>query len=120
MDRDSISRKNDVTVLERVAAIIANEISDPRVEFVTVTSVKTSPDKSVANVYVTADKERYEEVLEGLESAKGRIRSLLGKALDWRVTPELRFFIDDAIDEGARIQEVLEKARQTDETAQED
>ena len=43
----------------------------------------------------------------GLESAKGRIRYLLGKGLDWRVTPELRFMIDATVDEAERIAEAL-------------
>ena len=57
--------------------------------------------------YVSTDPERYDEVLAGLESAKGRIRSLLGHALGWRVTPELRFFIDEVVDAGMRIDEAL-------------
>ena len=41
--------------------------------------------------------------MEGLEAAKGRIRSLVGKSLGWRVTPELRFFIDPSVDAAERI-----------------
>ena len=107
MSRESHSRKNDEAVREAVALIINQEISDPRVAFTTVTSARTSPDRTVATVYVSAEPERYEEVLAGLESAKGRIRSLLGDALGWRATPEVRFFIDEAIDEGSRIEAVL-------------
>lgn len=107
MDRSSFARKNDEQVLQAVARILSREISDPRLEFVTVTGVRTSPDKSVANVYVSAEKERYDEVLAGLDSAKGRIRSKLGSVIDWRTTPELRFFIDDSIDKGEEIQELL-------------
>lgn len=107
MDRSSSLRKNDEQILQAVATILSRDISDPRLEFVTVTSVRTSPDKSVATIYVSADKGRYDEVLAGLESAKGRIRSILGKAIEWRATPELRFFIDDAIDKADEIQELL-------------
>lgn len=107
MSRDSHSRKNEEQVREAVALIIAEEVSDPRLDLVTVTGAKTSPDRSIATVYVSADPERYESVLAGLESAKGRIRSLLGKSLGWRTTPEIRFFIDEAIDEGSRIEQVI-------------
>ncbi|MBK5211877.1 MAG: 30S ribosome-binding factor RbfA [Coriobacteriia bacterium] len=103
MSRESFGRKNDELIREAVALIITREISDPRLSLITVTGAKTSPDKSVATIYVSAEPGRYDDVLAGLESAKGRIRSLLGKSLTWRVTPELRFFIDESIDEGERI-----------------
>lgn len=107
MSRESFGRKSDERVRESVASIISTEISDPRVQFITVTGVKTSPDRSVASIYVSAAPERYDEVLKGLSSAQGRIRTLLGKNLGWRVTPELRFFIDESIDEGERITRAL-------------
>lgn len=107
MSRESQGRKSEEQVREAVALIITEEVSDPRLDLVTVTGVKTSPDRSIATIYVSADPERYGSVLEGLESAKGRIRSLLGRSLGWRVTPELRFFIDEAIDEGGRIERVI-------------
>jgi ribosome-binding factor A len=95
---------------EIVADILATDISDPRLEMVTVTGLQISSDLGVANVYVTAHggDERYDEVLAGLESAKGRIRALLGKQITLRVTPELRFFIDDSVDEGQRIETALQ------------
>ncbi len=61
--------------------------------------------EKIANVllFLSADASRYDEVMEGLEAAKGRIRSLVGKSLGWRVTPELRFFIDPSVDAAERI-----------------
>lgn len=105
--RESFGRRMDEQVHETVAEILATEISDPRVALVTVTGARVSSDRSVASVYVTAEPGRYDEVLAGLESAKGRVRSLLGHALGWRVTPEVRFFIDDSVDAGERIAEAL-------------
>jgi len=103
------TRKLGVTVREAIASIIQGAISDPRLDLITVTSVEVSSDLSVANVYVTAhgDEERYAEVLEGLESAKGRIRHLLGKAVKTRITPDLRFFIDSSVDAGFRMSVAL-------------
>jgi ribosome-binding factor A len=103
------SRKMDETVREAIALIVQEELSDPRLEIVTVTSARVAPDMSVADVFVTAhgDEERYAEVLAGLESARGRIRSLLGRAVQTRLTPELRFHIDESVDEGMRITEAL-------------
>jgi len=101
--RESFGRKNDEQAREVVASILAIDVSDPRVAFVTVTGAKVSSDRSYLDVYVSAEKERYDEVLAGLESAKGRIRTLAGKTLGWRVTPEMRFHIDESVDEGERI-----------------
>jgi len=107
VSRESYSRKNDEQAREALASILATEISDPRVALVTVTGAKVSPDRSYVEVFVSASPDRYDEVLAGLDSAKGRIRSLMGSAVGWRVTPELRFHIDDSIDEGERITEAL-------------
>lgn len=107
MSRESFGRKMDEQVREAVAYILATEVSDPRVSLITVTGAKVSPDRSVASVYVVSEKGRYDEVLEGLDSAKGRVRTLLGKNLGWRVTPELRFFLDESVDAGERIAEAL-------------
>ncbi len=107
MSRESSSRRTDEQVRETIASILATEISDPRLALTTVTGARVSADRSVANVYVTAGRDRYDEVLAGLDSAKGRIRSLLGHALGWRVTPDVRFFIDESVDAGERIAEAL-------------
>lgn len=100
---------------EIVAEILASDVSDPRLEMVTVTGLQISSDLGVANVYVTAhgDQERYDEVLAGLNSAKGRIRTLLGQQISLRVTPELRFFIDESVDEGQRIDQALQNVPPT-------
>lgn len=91
-----------------LALILLTEVSDPRLDLVTVTEVEVSKDRSIANVYVTAAANRYAEVSAGLASAKGRLRSLLGAQLDWRVTPELRFFIDEGIDHAQTITNALQ------------
>jgi len=107
MSRESHGRKNDEHAREVLASILATEISDPRLALITVTGAKVSSDRSYTDVYVSASPDSYDEVLSGLESAKGRIRSLMGSAVGWRVTPELRFHIDESIDEGERISEAL-------------
>jgi len=101
------SRRLNEQAREIIASLLITEVSDPRLALVTITGCEVSPDRSVMSVYVSTDPDRYEEVLAGLESAKGRIRTLLGRAITWRVTPELRFFIDKSVDSGARINEAL-------------
>jgi ribosome-binding factor A len=101
------SRRLNETAREIIANILITEVSDPRLDFVTVTGAEVSPDRSVMSVFVSTDPDRYDEVLEGLESAKGRIRTLLGKSITWRVTPDLRFFIDKSVDTGMAIEDAL-------------
>lgn len=113
MSRESFGRRMDEAVREHVAAILVTEISDPRLDLVTVTGAKVSPDRSVATVYVSAGPGTYDVVLAGLESAKGRIRSLLGSALGWRVSPILRFFIDESVDTGERLTVALREVPPT-------
>ena len=108
MKQTPTSRKSNQEVRDKIAMILMTELSDPRLDLITVTEAKVSKDKSVCNVYISAEADRYDDVMAGLESAKGRIRSILGKSLGWRVSPELRFMIDDTIDEAARIAEVLQ------------
>lgn len=109
------TRKLNESVREAIASILLDEIADPRLDLVTVTGVSVSPDIMQANVYVIAhgDQERYREVLEGLESAKGRIRSLVGQRIKSRFTPELRFFIDESVDAGMRMNEALKEVPPT-------
>ena len=116
------TRKINEAVREALAHIVHAEVSDPRLDLVTVTSVEVSSDLSLANVYVIThgDQERYDAMLEGLESAKGRIRSLLGQAVPLRLTPDLRFFVDPSIDEGMRITEALKDVPPTLQGADED
>jgi ribosome-binding factor A len=100
-------RKSDEQLREVLSLILLKEISDPRVEFVTITGVDLNNDRTVANVFVMTEKDRYDEVLAGLRSAKGRIRSLTARALDWREVPKLIFAIDPSIDEGERIDRAI-------------
>jgi ribosome-binding factor A len=103
------SRAMGETVREVIARILLAEVSDPRIDLVTVTGVEMSPDLEHANVFVTAhgDDARVAEAMAGLESAKGRIRSLLGREVRFRRVPDLHFRLDPAIDEANRITEAI-------------
>lgn len=110
----------------RAAELIREEISkmlvrqafkDPRLEdsLVTVTEVRLSPDLYYANVYVSvlSDSESVKtEVLEGLADASGKIRRVLGSELRFRQAPELRFFMDESIAYGAKIEGILRDIRE--------
>ena len=88
-------------------------MADPALSLVTLTGVEVSVDKSLVRAYVSCEPERYDEVALALQRAKGRIRSLLGHALGWRVTPELAFQIDTTVDEAERIAQALQNVPPT-------
>ena len=90
---------------------IATDIKDPRVGFVTVTGVKTSPDLRHARVYVSVlgdDSER-EGSLTGLRSAHGFLQRRLASELTLKHTPALTFEYDDTVDRGMRISQLLDE-----------
>lgn len=108
MKQNQFSRRTNELAREKLASILLFEISDPDLSLVTLTGVEVSVDKSFLRAYVSCDAARYEEVSAALVRAKGRIRSLLGHALGWRVTPEIAFQIDTTTDEAERISRALE------------
>lgn len=103
------TRKLGEMLREALAEVLREDVSDPRVEFATVTSVQVSSDLSLADVYATThgDEQRYKELLDGLRSADGRIRAGLARRVQMRIVPELRYHIDTSVDEGMRIYEAL-------------
>jgi len=98
---------------EKLGYILLFEVSDPDLQLVTLTGCEVSVDKSLVVAYVSCDSSRYDEVTAALARAKGRIRSLLGRALGWRVTPELVFRIDTTADEAERISRALQNVPET-------
>lgn len=108
MKQNQHSRRTNEIAREKLANILLFEISDPELSLVTLTGVEVSVDKSFLRAYVSCDSSRYDEVSAALGRAKGRIRSLLGHALGWRVTPELAFQIDTTTDDAERISRALE------------
>jgi len=91
--------------------VIAKELLDPRIGFVTVTSVKTSPDLRHARVYVSVlgDPEAREATMAGLQSASGFLQSRVSGALRLKHTPTITFDYDESIDHGMRITEILDR-----------
>ncbi|AEB07150.1 ribosome-binding factor A [Coriobacterium glomerans PW2] len=113
MKQTSATRRLGEQLREKLGYILLTEISDPRLDFVTITGVEVSTDRALARVFITCERDRYDDVAEALESAKGRIRSILARSLDWRVTPELDFRIDQATDEAESITRALKNVPET-------
>lgn len=109
MKQNRYSRRFNELAREKLARILLLEFSDPALEFVTITGCEVSLDRSIIQVYVSTDSERYDEVVRACKRASGRLRSLLGHALGWRHSPELRFSIDVSADQAERIARALEQ-----------
>ena len=106
---DRMRRVNEA-VREVVSARIAEGLRDPRIGFVTVTAVETSPDLRHARVYVSVlgSEEERAATLEGLESAHGVLQQAVAGELRMKWTPTLQFVFDESIDRGMRITELLD------------
>ena len=120
MKQNQASRRINEQARTKLASILLFEFSDPELSLVTLTGVEVSQDKSIMRVYVSCEPSRYEAVLAALKRAKGRIRSLLGHALGWRVTPDLIFQIDTTADEAERIAKALENRPDTLDVAKDE
>jgi ribosome-binding factor A len=104
-------RRVELAVRGVLSDAIATELKDPRVGFVTITGVKTSPDLRYARVYfsVLGDERARTESIEGLRSAQGFLQRRVAAKLTLKHTPELRFEYDGSIDHGMRISEILDR-----------
>jgi ribosome-binding factor A len=96
-------------IKEEVSLIIAGEVEDPRVGFVTVTEARVTPDLKHAKIYVSVlgDEKEVKESLAALKHASGFIRTSLGAVLRMKRTPELHFVYDETTETAARIEELL-------------
>jgi ribosome-binding factor A len=103
-------RRVDEAVRAVLSDAITQDIKDPRVGFVTVTAVKTSPDLRHARVYVSVlgDDEEREDSLVGLRSAHGYLQRRVAGELRIKHTPTLEFVYDETAERGMRINELLE------------
>ena len=102
-------RRVDEAVRAVLSDAITQDLKDPRVGFVTVTAVKTSPDLRHARVYVSVlgDAVEREESLAGLRSAHGFLQKRVAAELRLKHTPTLEFAYDETVDHGMRINELL-------------
>lgn len=111
------ARKVADRIREIVASLLEFRVKDPRVGFVTVTEVRVTGDLREATIFYTVlgtDAER-DGTAAALESAKGMIRSEVGKQLGIKFTPTIEFVLDALPEGAARIEELLQQARAADE-----
>ena len=100
-------------IMEEVSKILMLEIKDENIKFVTVTDCDTSNDLSYAKIYVTVlEEDKKEETLKALNKASSFIRSELAKRIEIRNIPELKFYYDESISYGEKIDKIIDKVNE--------
>ncbi|MBQ1351284.1 MAG: 30S ribosome-binding factor RbfA [Oscillospiraceae bacterium] len=115
MSSNRINRINEE--LTRELSSLLRSLKDPRVHgLVSITAVEATPDLRYAKVFVSVlEKDTAKDVLKGLKSASGWLRRELGNTLKLRYVPELVFSLDDSIDKGAHVFEILRQIEQKEQ-----
>ncbi|AVT30723.1 30S ribosome-binding factor RbfA [Plantactinospora sp. BC1] len=113
-------RRHAERVRELVASVVRTQIKDPRLGMITITDARITPDLRDATVFYTVlgDASDQAATAAALESAKGLLRSTVGKALGLRHSPSLTFVLDDVQDQVKQIDELLAAARTADAEVQ--
>lgn len=109
-------------VRAEIGSLLAKGLKDPRIGFVSVMSVKMSPDLAVASVYVSlygSEKEKKGSLI-GLQHAAGWIRREIGKNLRLRLTPEIRIFEDTTLDTVYHLDEVFRELHESEQVDEDD
>lgn len=115
------ARKLAVRIREIVAATLEMQVKDPRLGMVTITDARVTPDLREATLFYTVygDDESRQASAQALESAKGVLRSTVGKQTGVRYTPSLTFVADHVPEQAATIDHLLAAAREQDARVQE-
>lgn len=95
-----------------ISNIISRELHDPRVGFVTITSIKVSQDLSHARVFVSVfgSAQQQRDSINALNRAAGYIRREIGSRMRLRKSPELVFTFDESVEQGVRMAQLIEEA----------
>ena len=99
-----------------VAGLLEGKIKDPRLGFVTITDTRVTGDLQHASVFYTVlvDEAQRESTAQALNSAKGVIRSAVGRDLGTRITPSIEFFPDGLPESALALESLLETVHQRD------
>ena len=100
-------------LLELVSELLQKEVRDPRIGPVTLTAAEVTKDLKRARIYfgLLTENERRAEVLAGLKSATGFIRTKVAKELKLRFVPTIEFVYDDTQDQARRIEDLLQQVK---------
>jgi ribosome-binding factor A len=100
-------------IRDELSQLIARQVHDPGVGFITLTHVKVSPDLQVARVYYTTmgDENAQRETAKALKRATPFLRRQIGQRIRLRRVPEVQFFYDESIAQGDRIERILQELK---------
>jgi ribosome-binding factor A len=116
MPSDARARRVGDRIQEELAEILQRDVHDPGLTLVTVTGVDVDREFGYATIYVTtSDPERRKEVLSAFERARGFLRSALAARIPLRSFPQLRFRYDASVDEGGRIEDLLNQIKRDEQ-----
>ena len=113
-------RKNSVknirineAVRQELSTLISREVKDPRIDsmMTTVTRTIVATDLKTCKVYISVygDQEKKEETMTGLKNCEGFLRRMLAKNLNLRNTPELQFILDESIEYGMHMSQLIDE-----------
>jgi ribosome-binding factor A len=110
-------RRINEVLREAIGSAISSDLEDPRIGFVTVTAVETSPDLRSARVYVSVlgTEKKRRSALAGLQAAHGVLQSRLGRELKLKRTPQLAFEYDPSVERGVRMTKLIDELAPGDE-----
>ena len=111
MQKRNTNRMNkvDEEIKREISKIISQELKNPNITgLISVTKVKTSSDLKSAKIYISIlNSKSKKNTLQGLKNATGFIRTELAKRIVLRYTPELIFELDETMEYGAKIDNIL-------------
>lgn len=105
-------------IRDELSEIIIYEASDPRLNGISVTDVTVDRELAYAEIYVSAleGSQRSQEIIEGLEHARGYLRRQLAHRIDLRTFPQLRFHWDPTFEQAEHIDRLIASLHEDDET----
>jgi ribosome-binding factor A len=116
MTRFARSERVGRHIRNTLADILRRHVKDPRLKLVTITDVDVSPDLRLAKIYfaTTGDDKKIQSVQRGFDTARPFIKKRLGQALGLRYTPDIRFYYDESLDYGARMEALFRSIGEKD------
>ena len=96
-------------IKEELSEMMINVVTDPRLQWVSITDVNVDRELAYANIYVSAveGSERSDEILQGFHHARGFLRRELARRINLRVFPHLRFYWDPTPEQAERIEKLI-------------
>ena len=100
------------TLMKEISDILLREIKDPKISgLVSITDIEVSHDNSYAKVFysILSSEDKKQDIINAIEKNTSKIRYEVGKRIRLRLTPELKFILDESLERGARITDLIDK-----------